>query len=153
MSSTPYQKYVNRMKLVIKTMKLKTTENAPDLPAWEWIHRLLTRLGAEGMSSEESDVEGGMHPVFHRKLMPWRRDVNEIMELLDKGQQLDVDIWSTQGLKPVPRLSSGFFNKRRAVANLPRELYDDDWFKGLSVSERKKLDVSGEPFDWLTLCW
>ena len=87
------------------TVDLKKEQDADDLGIWEWLLSLLEVLGEDGMSSEESDIDvrTGME-VYYCKKMPWRRNVDREMGLIDKERVQDKKVYSRRGAKPVVRV-------------------------------------------------
>src|ERR1700690_1697220 len=89
---------------------LKNEEGSCDVKIWEWLLQLIQYLGADGMSSEESGVEvndeGIAQKVYRVKIMPWRRNINQELAIIDKARLQDKDLYSEAGAKPVPRKSS-----------------------------------------------
>ncbi|KAF8580840.1 hypothetical protein K439DRAFT_1355901, partial [Ramaria rubella] len=51
---------------------------------WEWLQRLVQLLGMEGMSSEESGKEGDLEDVLQVKTIPWRRDLEKELAIIDR---------------------------------------------------------------------
>lgn len=144
------QKYGNRITIVEFVIKVKQARKDKDVNIWEWILDLLHFLKADGMSSDESDVEGG-NVVFQVKIVPWRREgVAEIMDLIDAQKLTNAKTWRQQGAKPVPRLPRNvtkLISTRRHVDDLPRALYNAEW---LSVPANSVVvQVSKEAFGWV----
>ncbi len=70
------KKYESRCKIVdyIIERKLEGGGSEDDIALWRWLQLLLQRLGKDGMSSEESEVEeGSARGVYYVKKLPWRR--------------------------------------------------------------------------------
>ena len=66
-------------------IQLKHEEGAADVSAWQWMEQVLRHLGEDGMSSDESDVEGELNmTVFQVKMMPWRRNIDGELNIIDK---------------------------------------------------------------------
>src|ERR1700726_615300 len=91
-------------------IRLKANDPESDLEAWRWLGQLLEHLRADGMSSDESSVEG-LETVYRVKIFIWRRrEVDQYMDIIDRQRLVDADIWARQGSKPMKRL--------RGVGNL-----------------------------------
>jgi hypothetical protein len=136
-------------------VQLKREEGATDVAAWKWMEQLLQYLGEDGMSSDESDVEGELDTtVFRVKTMLWRRNIDRELDIIDKQRLKDKDLFSPRGSKPGPRIRH-YLNPpsdRHHVSNLPREFYDDDWFRALAPNERRfSVDPSKEKFKWMKI--
>ncbi|KAI0083092.1 hypothetical protein BDY19DRAFT_910854 [Irpex rosettiformis] len=145
-------KYNNRVKLLTKTIQMKSSENAEDIGAWKWLQQLVTLLGVDGTSSDESDGEDEIYLTFKKKKMPWRRDVDKEFGFLDIQRLTDRQIWSNSGSKPTRRVISNLESTRAAVRNLPRELYDSRWLSGLTGEQQEALDIAETSFWWVELC-
>jgi hypothetical protein len=146
------QAYERRVKTVELLISIKKGDGSNDQEAWEWLLRLLLHLTPDGMSSDESDVDG-LQTVYRVKIFPWRREkVAEYMQLIDEQRLINRDLWAPQGAKPVPRLRgppNNLLNSTRIVKRLPASLYNDEWKR----DRRRclKLQVSQEDFEWLHL--
>jgi hypothetical protein len=134
---------------------LKNEEGSCDVKIWEWLLQLIQYLGADGMSSEESGVEvndeGIAQKVYRVKIMPWRRNINQELAIIDKARLQDKDLYSEAGAKPVPRKRSeqNEASSRQPVCDLPRSFYDDSWFDRLNANFRDcTLRVSKKQFHW-----
>ena len=84
--------------------------------------------------------------------MPWRRDLDKELGFLDTQRLVDRQIWANQGSKPTRRTVSELESTRGAKTNLPRELYDSQWLRGLTNAQRADLDIAKKSFAWLDLC-
>ena len=119
-------------------IQLKHEEGATDVSAWQWMEWLLRHLSEDGMSSDESDIEGELDTtVFRVKTMPWRCNIDKELSIIDKQQVKDKDIFSPRGSKPGPRIRH-YHNPPSDhchVSNLPREFYDNDWFEEQDPNE------------------
>ena len=140
------------MTTVNRLIELKEEEAANDLPVWRWLKTVLTRLGEDGMSSDESDTDQrtGL-PIYQVKNMKWRRKMAYQLDLIDKQRVLDKDIYASRGTKPVVRFrDERNGDSRRAVAvGRPRKLYCTTWLQEQTPQKRRKLMVSDEEFQWL----
>ena len=116
-------------------------------------------LHAEGMSSDESDAEGG-HTKYWIKTRPWRsRKLNQYLQRID----LDANRTNIYG-KPRPgnppqsrkKRANATLSDRRAVPGLPINFYDETWLATLENRDRKALkskpafalpiiDIDGRP--------
>ena len=134
---------------------LKNEEGSCDVKIWEWLLQLIQYLGVDGMSSEESGVEvndeGIAQKVYRVKIMPWRRNINQELAIIDKARLQDKDLYSEAGAKPVPRKRSeqNEASSRQPVCDLPWSFYDDSWFDRLNTNFRDcTLRVSKKQFHW-----
>ncbi|KAG1763757.1 hypothetical protein EDD22DRAFT_756650, partial [Suillus occidentalis] len=86
-------KYMRRTKVLHHIIELKKDESDEDLPTWEWLQRLIKTLGDDGMSSAESDVENNVETVLRVKNMPWRREVERELNIIDHQRVFDDEIF------------------------------------------------------------
>jgi hypothetical protein len=147
----PSQKYSRRATVLDHLVKYKTDKNEEDLPAWQWLQKLVMTLGDTGMSSEESDVENDIETVLHVKNMTWRRAIERELDIIDHQRMVDDDIFAPQGLKPMKwiRSSGNPKTSRTEMDGLPKALYNEEWLAGLTKRQIERLSISDEKFDWL----
>ena len=121
---------------------------------WEWLGKLIDYLGVEGVSSEESEEENH-RTVYRVKIMNWRRDMMEYLELIDKQRHQIPGLFRNAGSKGVDKRrgqGAGFLHsEREAVKRLPRTLYNDRWFESIGDQGQLTLKVSKQRFDWLRI--
>ncbi|KAI6098900.1 hypothetical protein EV401DRAFT_2146648 [Pisolithus croceorrhizus] len=89
-----WNKYHRRVMVLDEMVKLKSEVQDDDLQSWKWLQSLIKTLGKHGMSSEESSVENGVENVLRVKNMPWRRNIDRELEIVDFQRVLDTDIFS-----------------------------------------------------------
>ncbi|KAI6095110.1 hypothetical protein EDD16DRAFT_1903661 [Pisolithus croceorrhizus] len=108
-------------------------------------------LGEHGMSSEDSSVENGVENVLRVKNMPWHRNIDWELEIVDFQRLLDTDIFSPQGSKPLTRKRSpdNPSTTRDAVKALPLALYDGAWFAQLTERQIEALNIPQQTFSWM----
>ena len=53
-----------------------------EVKIWQWLLSLLQWYGAEGMSSDETSVEG-LEVVYRVKILLWRRNIDKYLDLVD----------------------------------------------------------------------
>lgn len=142
---------MRRTKVLHHVIELKKDETAEDLPTWQWLQRLVKTLGDDGMSSEESDVENDVETVLRVKNMPWRREVERELNIIDHQRVLDDDIFSPQGSKPMKRIRAPGNPKtsRSPMTGLPKGLYNGEWISDLTEREVQRLEMSNETFRWI----
>jgi hypothetical protein len=86
---------------------IKESEDAPDTPIWKWLRQLIKTLGEDGTSSDESEVdEQTGYTIYRAHKMPWRRNIDFEISMIDKLRFRDKDLFSSKGSKPLPRLRS-----------------------------------------------
>ena len=148
------QKYDNRIKVIELLIKVKRVSKDPgtanQLEVLEWILKVLRYLKADGMSSEDTDKEGGT-VVYRVKLMPWRRQgVVDVMKILDNHKDAQSLAWTPRGQKSAKRIRNNLaehLSTRRHVSSLPRALYDAEWLS--KPSNSVTVNVSKEDFQWM----
>jgi hypothetical protein len=128
-------------------IELESSKKKGDTVTWKWLKGLLEHLQGEGMSSDESDVDG-YQVVYRVKTRPWRHpDIEMCMESIDE-QRIGVLSFSRKGSKPVKRIRDDtLISTRPHVDGLPEALYDPQWMK--QPANEICLQVSKEPFQWL----
>jgi hypothetical protein len=163
---TRQQRFKRRLKSVGWIILYEKATQSNDLPAWQWHEELLLHLGADGMSSDESDIEEFLI-VFTAKEHEWRHpDVAHCMDNIDQ-QRLGIPVFDPRGSKPVRRLriepipnsnaddcgdefrirGSGLVSTRPPADGLPRACYNPEW---ISQPKNKLLvKVSEEEFRWI----
>jgi hypothetical protein len=111
----------------------------------------LNKLGADGMSGDESDHASGHRRYVVRKLN-WRsNEITNVLRVLDALAL--VFHWTGNG-RPKPgkfphvRIDSDRLETpgREAVRNLPRNFYNSNWLETLDKYERQALDM-GKPVE------
>ena len=136
------------------TINLKKEQGADDVRIWEWLLSLLEVLEEDGMSSEESDIDARMGmEVYHCKKMPWRRNVDWEMGLIDKERVQDKKVYSKRGAKPVVRVRNGERGDTRGPAptGLPQSFYEKEWLAAQSDVNRRGLNISQKKFKWFMI--
>ena len=125
-----------------------------DAKQWRRILQTLKSYGPDGMSSDDSDVEG-LDEVFRVNTLYGRRaEATAYMDILDNERKArNQSEYSKSGSKPARRVRSENpkVSDRRAVTGLPIALYNRTWFDGLKTMERRALQVDSTPLKWITL--
>jgi hypothetical protein len=145
------QKYVRRITVLKHLVEQKSDQKDEDLPAWQWLQRLVKILGDGGMSSEESDVENEFECVLRVKNMGWQREIERELNIVDHQRMLDDDIFAPQGSKPLKRIRAPGNPKttRKPTTGLPEIFYNSKWLAGLSEREVEGLEITNEMFKWM----
>ena len=121
---------------------------------WRWLLALLQWYGAEGMSSDETSVEG-METVYRVKILVWRRDIDTYLDYIDFERKHPTQgLFSRSGATPTKRIRSeeNIISARTPVPGLPTELYDSEWFEELNENYRQlTLCVSREQFECMNI--
>ncbi|KAI6095704.1 hypothetical protein F5141DRAFT_1068121 [Pisolithus sp. B1] len=86
-------------KEVTKAMvAIKEAKGDDDIVAWQFLHSVITRLGSDGMSLEDSDGKD-TETIFCMHTLPWRRDIIKELNLIDQQRLQDSSIFSPRGAK------------------------------------------------------
>ncbi|KAL4064026.1 hypothetical protein J3A83DRAFT_4191425 [Scleroderma citrinum] len=109
---------------------------------WKWLSNMVMKLGADGMSSEESDEED-LTPMFHIKRMPWRWELSHELHIID-SQLTDNMSLGPKYAKHIRDLSSPL-SSHKAVKGLPKSFYDTDW-----LTHQPGI-TSNSPFPWMNI--
>ena len=133
----------------IAEMKEVAEEN--DANIWRWLVDVLEWLGENGMSSDESGVEIEIETIYHMKMMPWRRNIVTELQIIDDQRLVDTDIFTPRGSKPVKRRRGirNIQSFRKAVANLPRAFYNEEWLE--RQPPKFHAGISDEKFKWYSI--
>ena len=91
------QKWLRRMNLLEHKI---ATDKGEHLRIWKWLRQVIQGLGHDGMSSEESDVEDDMDTILRVKTLPWRRNLEKELTLIDSLRVQDPGNYSRCGSKP-----------------------------------------------------
>ena len=133
---------------------IRMTNGEASCDAYKWLRDLVGKYGADGMSSEESDNETGqLQPTLRVKVMPWRRDIDHELGIIDK-QRKNTNAFNNQGSKPIHRerkYGNPVLSTRKPVPDLPEILYNREWLKGLDENERNMLGVTDGGFEWMNI--
>ncbi|KAI6145976.1 hypothetical protein BKA82DRAFT_4016137 [Pisolithus tinctorius] len=132
-------------------VKLKSEVQDDDIQSWKWLQHLIKTLGEHGMSSEESSVENGVENILRVKNMPWRRNIDQELEIRDFQCILDTDVFSPQGSKPLTHKCApdNPSTTCSAAKALPLALYNGAWIAHLTKCEIEALDVPQQTFPWM----
>lgn len=143
------QKYGVRIKIVTGIIQISEGE---ELAVWQWLERLLELLGVDGMSSDDSDIENE-EQIFRVKIMPWRADIVNYLDQIDRHRRMDLSIFTKRGSQGVRRMlgADHHISTRKAKKGLPLPLYDARWLADDEIPERREtaLHVSREQFEWM----
>jgi len=83
--------------------------------------------------------------------MPWRRNIERELEIIDTQRFVDADIYTPRGPKLVKRIRGrgNVLSARRPVAKLPRVFYDKDWLE--RQSQKFQDQIPAENFLWYNI--
>jgi hypothetical protein len=118
---------------------------------WKWLRDIVVQLGPEGMSSDESEIEDKVRIVYNAKVLPWRRNIDKELNVIDAGRIENLTTFGRQGSKPVKRYRSNLQSTRKPVEGLPRAFYNGDWYGKCSKQEKDGLRVSRKHFPWMMI--
>jgi hypothetical protein len=134
---------------------IKESEGASDIPIWRWLRQLIKTLGEEGTSSDESEVdEQTGHTLYRVHKMPWRRNIDFEISMIDKLRFHDKDLFPKKGSKPQPRSRSDRnqdSSRKTPPKGLPKAVYNSEWLAKQSQRDKGRLEISKLRFGWMTL--
>ncbi|KAI6039265.1 hypothetical protein EDC04DRAFT_2895511 [Pisolithus marmoratus] len=139
-------KYQCRKEITESMVAAKEAKGDDDVVAWRFLSSVVTMLGSDGMSSEDSDGED-TETVYCTHTLPWRRDIIKELNLIDQWRLEGLSIFSPRGAKAAKRIRSNKFSQseRKPVKGLPRPFYDAGW-----LAQNKEI-CSDAPFRWMTI--
>src|ERR1700722_7543818 len=123
-----------------------------DVPVYEWLQDVVTRLGNDGMSSDESDVDEWGRTVYAVKQLPWRRNIDKELDIIDSLRTQELGIFTMRGSKGEERKRdiNNPVSTRNPVLGLPKALYNEDWVRRQPHGGRK-LRIATEEFHWMNV--
>ena len=126
----------------------KNRHRDPD--TWDTIKRIINRLDVDGMSGDETDTPLGVNPkIVRRVALPWiSTTITDLLHAVESyapatyEENMSVPIGNTS----LPRLVAATRTAQNsvAIARLPRNWYDDRWYKANSSSARTFLDARAD---------
>ncbi|KIK12698.1 hypothetical protein PISMIDRAFT_18548 [Pisolithus microcarpus 441] len=139
-------KYRRRKEITKSMVAVKEAKGDDDVVAWRFLNSLITTLGSDGMSSEDSNGED-TEAIFCTRTLPWRRDIVRELQIVDQQRLRDSTIFSPRGAKAAKRIRGDNFpqSEQKAVKGLPHPFYNEGWLA------QNKGTSSDEPFRWMTI--
>lgn len=122
------QKFHNREYAIQYKMRMIRDDPRGDLKIWKWLLELVRTLGTDGMSSEDTDHEGG-YTVYRVKHLGWRRKMEDYLDLIDAERQVPDGKYSRAGSDSRRRIRDDHNDNsdRKPAKCLPINLYNQDW--------------------------
>jgi hypothetical protein len=145
-----HQKYRRRL---VTAYNQSISSSGHDANVWTFIHETLNLLTADGMSSEESEPEQHTihRHIMYRKKMPWRRDMDTLLDVVDAHRIQGGSGFHRSGCEPAMRLPSNDQRTTRAPRpGLPRVLYNPEWLDQLG---HEYIRVILKPNDTIQYNW
>jgi hypothetical protein len=145
------QKYKRRAHII--EGKLEDLRGSSEIDVWKFLRDLVNLLGHEGMSSDESESEGGsMCEEYRVKPLPWRRNVVKELDIIDAGRGGESSHFGKQGSKPVKRVrgADAPASTRAPVPGLPKPFYDEAWVNE-DRHRARQLGIPNNGFRWLKI--
>ncbi|KAI6031653.1 hypothetical protein BKA83DRAFT_4122219 [Pisolithus microcarpus] len=136
-------KYRRRKEITKSMVAIKEAKGDDDVVAWRFLNSLITTLGSDGMSSEDSDGED-TEAIFCTRTLPWRRDIVRELQIVDQQRLRDSTIFSPRGAKAAKRIRGDNFpqSERKAVKGLPRPFYNEVVFVSARPSHNRSMDIA-----------
>ena len=129
------QTYLRRVRIV--------NENSHrDTEIWNRIKEIVRDLGVPGMSEDETETEASLDvpKTVRRSRVPWiNPEISNILHAVDSYNLAAIkeSLSVPKGNQMLNRLIESRHEKTsRAVANLPRNFYDDGWFQARTQTEK-----------------
>jgi len=132
-------------------VKASAKDEDGDLHVWKWLQDLLSRYQADGMSSDDTDTDG-TGTIYRVKILLWRRNIDQYVQMIDDERRWSADIFSGSGAKSVTRLRSPENPKssRQPPGELPATLFNANWLEDVDDDYRQiTLNVSKDDFPWM----
>ncbi|KAG6381508.1 hypothetical protein JVT61DRAFT_92 [Boletus reticuloceps] len=142
--------------ILARRQRIAQQNHFRDAETWDAVSRVTERLGLEGMSGDETDTPPGVYPKAVRRIeISWINPrISQLFHAVDSYESSirEENMRSRLGNAPLlrhyePRTKN---MRAKAISSLPRNWYDDSWFKGLSTGERVALSA-GEDAELPTL--
>ena len=133
------------------TVNAADNDKDGDLYIWQWLLGLLQQYGSDGMSSDKTDTDAS-GTTYQIKILVWRRNVDEYVQMIDNEKKLSADIFPGSGAKPTTRIRSPSNPKstRLPPSELPMALFDPNWLEEVDDDYHQvTLNVSKEDFAWI----
>lgn len=136
----PSQTFARRQKIV-------SQNRARDPERWDSIHKMIGRLGVEGMSGDESDSPPVSKPKTLRRIeLPWiDLSISHLFKSLETYESAvrQENMLEQIGNSSLKRHWEAGRKELRStpVPGLPRNWYDDLWFQGLTTGARSMLSA------------
>ncbi|PPQ75852.1 hypothetical protein CVT26_001351 [Gymnopilus dilepis] len=116
---------------------------------WKTKYDVVMALGPEGMSSDETD---GSDPDTYRvRTLPWRnKSLVQTMVSIDDAKNITNGYGNIRpGNRPRirQRKKNATTSARRAPTGKPKDLYEPDWYKALTVTKKRTLKAKSA-LDW-----
>jgi hypothetical protein len=122
------------------------TKSNEEREIWKWFKSVLQNLGADGMSSDESDVEAGGGTVLYIKKLPWRRNIDTELGVIDRARGEPLLNFSTKGMRPLTRVHGRDLpSSRNPTRGLKRAFYDDGWIGDHEIES----NIPEGDFQWM----
>lgn len=140
------------METITRTLERKKAEGATDTAIWEWLETLVITLDAEGMSSDETDIDDNTGALVLRVRNPdWRRRVEKEMDFVDQQRVDDKELFSNKGSKPTLRLRKDCLGKtrRNPPTGKPKAVFDMSYLKNHKNPRKLKLSEMNMP--WINI--
>ncbi len=99
------------------------------------------------------ETDEAIQPVFQVHTLPWRRNIDDLLKIVD-----DEALGSRKGTRrrgAVPRRRTrprtGIMSTREPPRGLPKSFYGEDWLNGLDDEEKEDLGASDEKWPWVEI--
>jgi hypothetical protein len=129
------------------TLSNRTGTNGEFDQAWDNLYQVVDALGAQGMSSDESDDDETGRKVYIPRKKVWRnKEITNLLRVIDRDRNTTNCYGNTRAGNP-PRhrlVREGRDSRREAPPGLPLNFYDRNWYDCLTNGEKKELGARGK---------
>lgn len=119
---------------------------------WDEFEMLIEKLGPEGMSSDDSEIDDDGRKEFKVRRMPWRsKEIETRLIQVDKDRNMTNAYGNSRaGNQPRHRTRRNAIrvSRRKPSAGYPLNFYNDNWYADLTRSQQQDLAAT-DPVDWL----
>ena len=139
--------------IVERVIKVEVSDNDQDgdLHVWKWLHDLLLRYQANGMSLDDMDTNS-TGTIYRVKILVWCHNIDQFVQMIDNKWRWLADIFSGLGAKHVTWVWSPKNPKSNCQppGELPIMLFDADWLAEVDDNYCQiMLEVSEDDFPWI----
>lgn len=118
---------------------------------WAFLRDIILNLGIDGMSSEETEYDGsfGFARGYGKKALPWRREIEDELEVIEAAATERPDNVSRKGRHGLQRDNDKFTaSDRRPPNGLPRALYNWDWINNPRLNNGAFVIPARHDLEW-----
>ena len=151
-----YQKYDCRLRMSsVMVLVSRQRGDADAVAMWEYVWKIVDKLGHGGMSDDEDDEDEIQQEDGHFRTTPilktlrsmWRHPYFlSLFQQLDKLPGVEAAIFRLNGKKRIVRQRVDKVSGRPPPPNLPRSFFDNEFLHGYPAYRLHELKISAESF-------